>query len=117
MNESRGIKTAVLAIVLSLTVVGLSQCRMADDNITGVGLDLHNSNAINWTVCSSACNGDYKAAERAEDLRYRAAIKSCGKDAACAASATTRSKANHAQNVQNLQDCQRACGGATISSH
>ena len=108
MTQSRGLKSVALVVALSLAVVGLSQCRMVEDNIAGVDLDMHGA-VTDRAECVQACNDAYKAAERAEDLRFDAAVRSCGKDQACIARETDRTKANHAQNVTDMQDCKRAC--------
>ena len=107
MNQSRGLKAVALAVTLGLAVVGLSQCRMVEDSITGV--DMTHGDPNLRAECVKACNEAFKAAERAEDARYDAALRACGRDRACIEREVARTKATHAQNVDDMQACKRSC--------
>ena len=108
MTQSRNLKALALAVTLGLAVVGLSQCRMVEDTVTGV--DLTPAGNVNDRAdCVKDCNEAFKAAERTEDSRYETAIRGCGKDSACIAREVAKTKENHAKNVDDMQACKRGC--------
>src|SRR5437867_11759704 len=61
----RGFAFVALAAVLGLSAVGLTQCRMVDDTVTGV--NVRSSDAFTpgpHPQCIHACNNAYKACVR-----------------------------------------------------
>jgi hypothetical protein len=71
----RAIHLLAIATVLGLASVGLSQCRMVSDNVTGVELTpetLHKRNN-----CTRKCNNAYQDAIEKEDRRYKDAVRRC----------------------------------------
>ena len=108
IQARRGFKALMLTAVLGFAVIGLSQCRMVEDTLTGV--ELNSQAGVNArSECVQRCNDEYKAASRAEDVRYEAALRACGTSRAC----TTAEKATHKSNdkkiTDDMQACKRAC--------
>jgi hypothetical protein len=108
MTQYRGLKSLALAVTLGLAVVGLSQCRLVEDTVTGVDLS-STGNAADRADCVKQCNEAFKAAEAAEDARYEAAIRACGKDRTCIEREVAKTKESHAKNVEDMQTCKRSC--------
>jgi hypothetical protein len=75
----RGFAFVALAALLGLAVVGLSQCRLVDDSVTGVDLQAESS-VHGRNSCVHECIKDFKACLRAEKARHKAALKACGGD-------------------------------------
>ena len=104
----RGFKTLALTAMLGFAVVGLSQCRMVEDTLTGV--ELNSQDGVNArSECVQKCNDKYKAAQRAEDARYEAALRACGTNRTCKAAEKANHKANDQQIVKDMQECKRTC--------
>jgi hypothetical protein len=104
----RGFAFVALAALLGLSVVGLSQCRLVDDTVTGV--DLQANNGVNArSDCVHQCNEKYKACKRAEDARHKAAKRACGSDKACKKAEQRLHKDNKLVCVRAMQDCKRNC--------
>ena len=97
----RGFAFVALAAVLGLTAVGLTQCRMVDDKVTGVDLRAGNGQLSHKSSCTKQCNDQYKACVRAEEARHKAAKRACGHDAAC-------KKAEDKKHRDNLKACETA---------
>src|SRR5437773_1784261 len=59
----RGFAFVALAAVLGLSAVGLTQCRLVDDTVTGV--DLKSNSQLNLrSSCVRQCNEQFKACKR-----------------------------------------------------
>src|SRR5207249_6806767 len=70
----RGFAFVALAAVLGLSAVGLTQCRMVDDTVTGV--DVKSTTGLNAVSdCMHRCNEAYKQCRKAEDARHKAALR------------------------------------------
>src|SRR5262245_20678556 len=82
-----------LAAVLGLVTIGISQCRLVDDSITGVNLRAPQG-FDSKTTCVQDCNDAYKAAMKAEEDRHENALHACGTDQACRRSENLLHKAN-----------------------
>jgi len=104
----RGFAFVALAALLGLSVVGLSQCRMVDDTVTGVDLQA-NSGMNARSDCVHQCNDQYKACKRAEDARHKQAQRDCGSDKACKKAEQRTHKDNKLACVRAMQDCKRNC--------
>lgn len=74
----RGFAFVALAAVLGLTAVGLTQCRMVNDNVTGVDLRSGNGTLSARSSCVKQCNEKFKACQKSEEARHKAAKKACG---------------------------------------
>ena len=97
----RGFAFVALAAVLGLAAVGLSQCRMVNDNVTGVDLRSGNGQLSARSACVKQCNEKFKACKRNEEARHKAAKKACGSDSACR-------KAEERTHHDNLKACEAA---------
>jgi hypothetical protein len=76
-STSRGAAMLGVAGLLTLAALGLTQCRMVADRVTGVELD--QASQVNArSECVQACNEDFKACKRAEEDLYRANLATCG---------------------------------------
>jgi hypothetical protein len=104
----RGFAFVALAAVLGLAAVGLTQCRMVDDNVTGV--DLRSGAGLNArSACVHQCNDKFKACDRAELARYKNAKKACGSDNTCRKAEERTHKDNHKACVTQKNQCKRNC--------
>jgi len=72
----RGFTFLALAAVLGLAVVGLTQCRMVDDTVTGTDLR-SNTGEHARSDCVRQCNERYKFCKRAEEALHKANKKAC----------------------------------------
>ena len=104
----RGFAFVALAALLGLSVVGLSQCRLVDDTVTGVELQA-NSGVSARSDCVHQCNEKYKACKRAEDARHKAAQRACHSDKACKKAEKLLNKANKVACKEAMKDCKRNC--------
>lgn len=95
----RGFAFVALAAVLGLAAVGLSQCRMTSDTVTGVDLSAASGLGARST-CVRQCNDGFKSCLRAEQARHKAAKAACGHDNAC-------KKAEQRLHYSNLKECVR----------
>ena len=104
----RGFAFVALAAVLGLSAVGLSQCRMVDDTVTGVDLQ-SNSGLSARSDCTKQCNEKAKACKRAEDARHKEAKRNCGSDKACKKAESQKHKANKKACSQQKKLCKDNC--------
>ena len=104
----RGLTFLALAAFLGLTVVGLTQCRMVNDNVTGVDLKAATGTSAR-SDCVRQCNEKRKACMRSEDARHKAAKRACGSDKACKKAEDRLHKDNHKECVRQSQLCKRGC--------
>ncbi len=108
INARLGLKQLALTAVLGLAVVGLSQCRMVEDNITGVELSTQ-AGVDQRSDCVKRCNDTYKDAMKAEKDRNKAAEKACKSDKPCKKAEKERSKRNEEAIKDAKDDCKRGC--------
>ena len=104
----RGFAFVALAAVLGLAAVGLTQCRMVNDNVTGV--DLRSGGTLSAkSACVKQCNEKHKACKKNEDARHKAAKKACGHDSACKKAEELKHKDNKkaCDNAKKL--CKQSC--------
>ena len=103
----------ILCGSLALALAGLSQCRMVSDNVTGLNLDQATNNrgddedgpGHGHGKCVRTCRKDYQQGIKAENRRFRDAIRSCGNDRNCRRSEVTR----HQNAVTDLRKQERDC--------
>lgn len=107
LQNRRRMSNVALAVVLGLALVGLSQCRLVDDGVTGVDLQTSGVNAK--SSCVKACNSDNKAAKKLEDARHKDAKKACGSDKACKKAEDKRHKDTKDRIDDQKKDCKRGC--------
>ena len=104
----RGFAFVALAALLGLSVVGLSQCRLVDDTVTGVELQA-NSGVSARSDCVHQCNDKYKACKRAEYARHKAAKRACNSEKVCKKAEERLHKENKAACKDAMKDCKRNC--------
>ena len=104
----RGFAFVALAALLGLSAVGLTQCRMVNDNVTGVDLKA-NSTTSARSGCVRQCNEKRKACQRAEDARHKAAKRACLSNKACKKAEDRLNKDNKKECVRQSQLCKRGC--------
>ncbi len=93
---------AGLAAVLSLVALGLSQCRIVDDRLTGIRVQsLRGSSASCIAQCQSAAN----QAVRSESQLHTTNVKACNRDPACLAA----EEARHEAALASIGAARRAC--------
>ncbi len=97
----RGFAFVALAAVLGLAAVGITQCRMVNDNVTGVDLRAGAGTLSGRSSCVHRCNDAFKACLRAEESRYKAAKRACGSNNAC-------KKAEQRLHRDNIKACTNA---------
>lgn len=105
----RGFAFVALAAVLGLSAVGLTQCRMVDDTVTGVDVRSNTGFSNGRSACVHQCNEKYKACKRAEDARHKQAVRDCAGDNACKKAENTLHKNNHKDCVRAMQLCKKNC--------
>jgi hypothetical protein len=104
----RGFAFVALAAVLGLSAVGLTQCRMVDDTVTGVDVRSNTGFNSGRSKCVHQCNEKYKACKRAEDARHKAAVRACP-DQACKKAENKLHQNLHKQCVRDMQLCKKNC--------
>jgi len=96
-------RVALLAVTI-LSAVTLSQCRVADDRLTGVHLDA--TQATNDRgQCVQDCQERFRRALDAEEARHEAALEACGEDTACKQAENDL----HAQMLGQIKDDMKNC--------
>jgi hypothetical protein len=97
-------RTVVLAFLLGLAVVGLSQCRGVDESITGVQLTAETS-ANGKSRCIKQCTRDFRNAVKSENARFKAELRACGRDPRC----LTDARREHRENLEDISTAHRVC--------
>lgn len=97
-------RTVLMAALLGLAVVGLSQCRGVDESITGVELAAETS--VNGrSSCVKQCTRDFRTAVKSENARFKAEIRACERDPEC----TAEAREEHRDNLVDISNAHRAC--------
>jgi len=104
----RGIGFIALASLLGVSALVLTQCRMVNDNVTGVDLKA-NATASAKSNCVRQCNEKRKACQKAEDARHKEAKKACLSDKACKKAEDALHKDNKKACDQQKQLCKKGC--------
>ena len=109
----RGFAFVALAAVLGLSAVGLTQCRLVDDTVTGVDL---NSNSTTFkghssrrSRCVHQCNEKYKRCLKAEEALHKANKKACHKNSACKKNEEKRHNNAVKACIRQMQLCKKGC--------
>ena len=104
----RGFAFVALAALLGLAAVGLSQCRMVNDTVTGVDLKA-NSTVSARSDCVKQCNEAYKACKKSESARHKQAKRACGSDKECKKAEDRLHKDNQLACKQQKDACKHNC--------
>ena len=105
----RGFAFVALAAVLGLSAVGLTQCRMVDDTVTGV--NVRSSDAFTpgpHPQCVHACNEAYKRCVRAVEAVYKSCKAGCTTPA-CVKACQKQRQIDHKRCVTEMQFCKKHC--------
>ena len=105
----RGFAFVALAAVLGLSAVGLTQCRMVNDNVTGVDLRAGAGQLSGRSSCARKCNEAFKACLRAEEARHKAAKRACGHDFACKKAEDRTHRDNIKACTNAKKQCKKSC--------
>jgi hypothetical protein len=108
----RGGSYLILLALLGFTAVGLSQCRVVEDNLTGVSASLARGGPAG---CITVCARDYADSSRVEGELHAGNMRACEGDPVCGALETAR----HQQAVERIvagrkqcmDDCRYQTGG------
>lgn len=101
----RGLVLGGFVAFLGLTVIGLSQCTMVEDNITGVGLA-----TVGPGQCISQCAQAFQDSMKAVFDVYTKARADCDKkDDVCLALAKARYNSDKDRVKVWFEDCRRDC--------
>jgi hypothetical protein len=109
VSVRRGLSRAALVAVLSLAAVGLTQCRVVDETVTGVEVgaqDFHGR-----SKCVRKCNQEFKEDMYKERERHKKALRACrkfkrtGDRKACAKA----EEKVHEENLQRIRDEKYKC--------
>ena len=106
----RGFAFVALAAVLGLSAVGLNQCRMVDDTVTGVNVRSNDAFTPGpHPQCIHACNDAYKRCIRNVEAAYKACKQACNGNAACIKACQKQRQLDHKRCVQQMQFCKKHC--------
>jgi hypothetical protein len=111
----RGFAFVALAAVMGLALVGLTQCRLVNDTVTGVDLNSSATGLNARSDCVRHCNEKYKVCKRAEEALHKANKKSCDLIAdsndrkACKKAEQVRHHDAHKQCVSAKKACKAGC--------
>lgn len=105
----RAVTFAVLAALLGLVSLTLSQCTMVGDSLTGVTID-----GVGPTSCVKQCNDLYAILYKLEQKKHDTNVETCQNlpqpyKSDCLNAETTRHEAAKAQLSQGKIDCQNNC--------
>jgi hypothetical protein len=104
----RKVSFVAMAAVLGLSAIGLTQCRMTDDTITGV--DINSSETFgSHKTCTRKCDRTYKDASKAEEVRHRIALRQCGRNATCRKAENVKHKQLKEQIQKDRVRCKKGC--------
>ena len=102
------IQLLALAAVLGFALVGLTQCRNVTERVTGIELNTAQSLSAR-NSCSRRCNREFKAALLAEEQRFIAAKRACGRDYGCRKEQDLIHFRNLQQILRDRVRCKRTC--------
>ena len=100
--------------VLGLSALGLSQCRLMDDTVTGVNLKSNGSYSTSRGECDKDCNEEFKDCRKAEDQLTKGRLRACDslsepQRSACRSAEVTRHTAADKACSERKKACKKAC--------
>ncbi len=105
----RGFAFVALAAVLGLAAVGLSQCRMVNDNVSGVDLRAGTGTLSARSACNHHCDDLFKACVRANESAFKACKRACGSNKACKKDCDRTHKDNQKACEAQKKQCKKSC--------
>jgi hypothetical protein len=109
INVRRVLHGLAMMTVLGLAAVGLTQCRVVKDTVTGV--DFGATSFHGRENCNHKCNDDFKRSMDREEDRHHGALRACEKikqDNKRHDCKRSEDKV-HNQNVDKIQDTKKKC--------
>ena len=94
----------VLAILCAVALVGLTQCKMTPDKVTGVAMEMDKAQ-LNRGNCVSDCAHDANDAMDVEKDLHKANVKNCQGNQAC----LDAEEARHQAAVETIQENRKHC--------
>ncbi len=105
-SPNRGAIAAVLIAGLGLTLT-LTQCRMVQDNVSGVRITPGTLSKRN--ACNKDCDEKFHAAQKAEDQRHKDAERACGHDHDCKKQEDQLHRTNQRSLERDRRTCKNGC--------
>ena len=96
-----------MAAALGLTTFTLSQCRLVNDSVTGV--DVASGRLSNRSTCRKACDETFKAQMKAEEDRFKDAVRACGENDDCKKAAAADHKTREEGFKDDRESCKKGC--------
>ena len=96
----------VLAVSLGATVLGLSQCRLVEDRLTGVRISTARTQG---TSCLANCQKAAQEARRAEHELHASRTKACDHDRQCLEAERERHKEALRDIAEQRETCINGC--------
>jgi len=104
----RGFTTFALMLTLGLSAIGLTQCTMMENTVTGVDV-VSGAGFNSRSSCEHRCNDNFKDGRRQEEKRHRAAMAACRNDRQCKKNEESLHQANMKRLEQEKKACKRSC--------
>lgn len=100
--------------VLGLSALGLSQCRLMNDTVTGVNLKSNGSYSTSRDRCEKDCNKEFKDCLKTEDRLNKSRLRECNElsepqRSACRRAESTRHRTAEKACSERKKTCKRAC--------
>ena len=112
----RSFAFVTLVTIAGLSAVGLTQCRMVDNTVTGVDARSGIVSAPGpHPQCIHVCNDAFKTCQKAEQERHKASVTACNQIADsqqrrdCKTAENRRHVLAQRACVTRMQECKRAC--------
>ena len=110
----RGFAFVALAAVLGLSAVGLTQCRLVDDTVTGVDVKSNSGFSGGRSACEKACNEEFKQCKKDEEALHKINKANCDalpqpQRSECKKAESERHKAAKKECSQRKKACKAAC--------
>jgi Tfp pilus assembly protein PilX len=104
----RGFAFIALMAVLGLSALGLTQCRLVEDRVTGIDLNSQSTLSAR-SGCVRLCNERFKNAMKAEEDRHRIALRACRNDNSCKRAENRTHQDNLSAIIGAKKSCKRNC--------
>lgn len=112
-----------LVATLGFSAIGLTQCRMVDNNVTGVDVDNAYHGNRGRSACVHRCEDAYKLCNRREDSRYCKAVSACDRlrktadRKACKEAEKRKHDQNQRECVRLKEKCKKDCAYQEGNGH
>lgn len=116
----RSFAFVALVTIAGLSALGLTQCRMVDNTVTGVDARSNIAFAPGpHPTCIQRCNEAFKTCQKAEQQRHIAAMRACNQLPVaqrqdCRRAESRQHVTQQRACVTRMQSCKRECPGNTL---